>query len=93
MSNNFNIVLAEYDGTANENEGVSISGYPTIKLYKAKNKKTPLDFTNPRTVDGIISFMKEHASFLKTIYIFIFYFYKRVEWLNDDEVMVGDSDE
>ena len=69
LSNNNNIILGEYDGTANENEGVEIKGYPTLKLYKANNKRKPVEFDNPRTVDGIISFMKKHASF----YLFFFF--------------------
>eukprot|EP00828_Plagiopyla_frontata_P046054 TRINITY_DN805_c0_g1_i7.p2 TRINITY_DN805_c0_g1~~TRINITY_DN805_c0_g1_i7.p2 ORF type:complete len:290 (-),score=73.73 TRINITY_DN805_c0_g1_i7:115-984(-) len=78
LSNNFNIILAEYDATENENEGVSVQSYPTIKLYKANNKKKPIDFDNPRTVEGFIQFLKENAS---------------VEWLEENEVLVQDNDD
>lgn len=62
LSNNENIILANYDATENENEGVSVTSYPTLKLYQAKNKKKPIEFDGERTTEGIINFLKENAS-------------------------------
>jgi len=56
-----NVVLAKVDSTANEIEGVSVQGYPTIKFYPAHNKGSPVDFDGERNADGIVKWLKEHA--------------------------------
>lgn len=44
LKDNKDIVIAEYDASANENENVSIEKYPTIKLYLANKKSDPIIF-------------------------------------------------
>lgn len=44
IEHNSNIVLTEYDGTKNENEEISISGYPTVLFFPANNKASPITF-------------------------------------------------
>ena len=60
--NNPNIILAEYDATANENEEVSIKGFPTLIFYPAKNKAEPVNYDGERNEESIIKFLKEHAT-------------------------------
>lgn len=38
LSHNTNIIIGEYDGTKNENEEISITGFPTL-LFFPGNKK------------------------------------------------------
>ncbi len=51
------IVVAEYDTTMNNNEGISIKSYPTIKLYPAKNKEQPITYNEDRTVKAFMKFL------------------------------------
>lgn len=44
---NENIVIAKFDATANEAEGVEIRGYPTIVFYP-KDKKEGIDYSGNR---------------------------------------------
>jgi len=59
LSYNDNLVIAKIDGTANEIEGVSVQGFPTIKLWPANNKATPIDFDGERTEEGFLKFLRE----------------------------------
>lgn len=54
-----NVVIAKYDATANENEGVNIKGFPTLKFYKNGNA---IDFNGGRDLDTLIKFVGEHAT-------------------------------
>jgi protein disulfide-isomerase A1 len=61
MKGNDHIVIAKMNAESNEHEAVEVSGFPTIKFYKAGNK-TPQDYNGERTLDGFTSFLKENAS-------------------------------
>lgn len=63
LSGNSNVVLAKVDATVNEIEGVAIEGFPTLKFYPANDKSAPVDFDGERTEDGLIEFIKAHASY------------------------------
>lgn len=61
LANNPNIVLAEFDGTLNEVEGVEISGYPTILWYPKDKSAEPVKFSGERDTQGIIDWIKDHT--------------------------------
>ena len=63
LSTNEHIKLTEIDATVNEIPGAEINGYPTLKLYKADNKKHPINYNGDRTVEEIEKFLKENSSF------------------------------
>jgi protein disulfide-isomerase A1 len=45
---NSNVVIAKMDATENEVEGLQVSGFPTIKFYKAGDKTNPIDYEEGR---------------------------------------------
>jgi len=59
LAHNKNLVIAKVDATANEIEGVSVKGFPSIKLWLANNKQAPVDFSGERTEEGFIKFLTE----------------------------------
>lgn len=61
LSSNPNIVLAEFDGTLNEVEGVEISGYPTILWYPKDKTAEPVKYNGERDTQGIIDWIKDHT--------------------------------
>ena len=54
-----NVVIAKYDATANENEGVNVKGFPTLKYYKNGNA---IDYSGGRDLDSLLKFVGEHAT-------------------------------
>jgi protein disulfide isomerase len=54
-----NVVIAKYDATTNENEGVNIKGFPTLKYYKNGNA---IDYSGGRDLDSLLKFVSEHAT-------------------------------
>jgi len=56
------LVVAKMDSTANEVEGVSIQGFPTIKFYPKGNKQNPVDYNGERTEEGFINFFRENSA-------------------------------
>ncbi|KAL1005224.1 hypothetical protein UPYG_G00056310 [Umbra pygmaea] len=50
------IVIAKMDATANEVEGVSLSGFPTIRYYPAGDGKE-VEYTGARDLDTFIKFL------------------------------------
>merc|ERR1712025_1403598 len=52
------IVIAKMDATANEVEGVSVKGFPTIKLFK-KGDNEEVDFNGNRDLDGFVEFLEK----------------------------------
>jgi len=55
---NDKVVIAKMDMTANELEKVKVSGFPTIKLFKAGNNKE-VDYDGGRTLEDFRKFLKE----------------------------------
>ena len=49
------------DSTLNEVDGVSIKGFPTIKLFKRGQKDTPIDYDGEREVEGFITWLKKNT--------------------------------
>jgi protein disulfide-isomerase A1 len=62
LKHNANIVIAKMDSTANEVDGVSIQGFPTIKFWPAGKKNSPIDFNGDRTLEGFNTFLQKHAT-------------------------------
>ncbi|CAN6653937.1 protein disulfide-isomerase [Trichomonascus vanleenenianus] len=55
------VVVAKVDHTLNDVPD-EIQGYPTIKLFKAGDKKNPVEFTGSRTLEGLVEFIKEEGT-------------------------------
>ncbi|WBW74475.1 ER protein disulfide isomerase [Schizosaccharomyces osmophilus] len=64
-ADNKNVVVAKVDATENDLD-VSISGFPTIMLFKANDKKNPLFYEGNRSLDDLLSFIEKHSSFKST---------------------------
>lgn len=56
------VVVAKIDATANDVPD-SITGFPTIKLFPAGKKDEPIDYEGARTVDDLVSFIKENGKY------------------------------
>ena len=56
------IVIAKVDATANDVPD-EIGGFPTIKLYPAGAKDSPVDYSGPRTVEDLAKFIKESGKY------------------------------
>ena len=58
---NKNLVIAKMDSTANEVDGVSVQGFPTIKFWPKGDKTKVIDFEGDRTVEGFEKFFEKHG--------------------------------
>ncbi|KAJ8126417.1 hypothetical protein O1611_g7221 [Lasiodiplodia mahajangana] len=56
------VVIAKVDATANDVPD-EIRGFPTIKLYPAGSKGEPVTYSGSRTVEDLISFVKENGKY------------------------------
>ena len=59
-----NLVIAKFDATVNEADGVQIRGYPTLKWYP-KDDKSGKDFEGDRKVEDFKTFLKDNSSSYK----------------------------
>ncbi|EPX72764.1 protein disulfide isomerase [Schizosaccharomyces octosporus yFS286] len=64
-ADNKNVVVAKVDATENDLD-VSISGFPTIMLFKANDKENPLFYEGDRSLEDMSSFIEKHSSFKST---------------------------
>lgn len=56
------VTIAKFDCMANDlPPGLDIQGFPTLKLYPAKHKHDPADYTGDRSVEDMAKFVKEHG--------------------------------
>jgi len=53
-----NVVIAKFDATVNEANGVDVSGYPTLKWYP-KDNKAGVDYDGDRDLEGFKSFIDQ----------------------------------
>jgi len=65
LKNVKNLVIAKFDATANEVEGVDIRGYPTLKWYPKGGKAAPVDYEGERDVEGFKKWFAEHSEAYK----------------------------
>jgi len=56
------ITIAKVDATLNDVPD-EIQGFPTIKLYPAGKKDTPVDYSGSRTVEDLIEFIRDNGSY------------------------------
>lgn len=56
------VVVAKVDATANDVPD-SITGFPTIKLFAAGKKDEPVDYEGSRTVEDLVTFIKENGKY------------------------------
>lgn len=55
------VTIAKVDATANDVPD-EIQGFPTIKLFPAGKKDSPVDYSGSRTVEDLAQFIKENGS-------------------------------
>ena len=61
---NSKLILAKIDASENEVESIQISGSPKFKFFPGKQKdKAPIDYEGDNSVNDLIKFIKEHASY------------------------------
>ena len=60
------LVIAKVDGTANEIEGISVSGFPSIKFFAKGSKRAPVDYDGEREVEGFEKWLKDNSESYKT---------------------------
>jgi len=58
------IVVAKIDATENDSP-VDIKGYPTIVMFPANDKESPVHYEGDRSLADIETFVREHASTIK----------------------------
>jgi len=56
------LVVAKFDATQNEVEGLEVKSYPTILFYPANNKQNPIKFTEQRSEENIWAWLKKHLT-------------------------------
>ena len=55
------VVIAKVDATTNDVPD-DIQGFPTIKLFPAGKKDSPVAYSGDRTIEDLIKFIKENGS-------------------------------
>ena len=55
------VTIAKVDATANDVPD-EIQGFPTIKLYPAGSKDSPIDYTGSRTIEDLAAFIRDNGS-------------------------------
>ena len=56
-----NLIIAKMDATANEVGSVSVSGFPTLKLFKADSDEI-VDYDDARELESMIAFLEKNAA-------------------------------
>ena len=57
------VVVARMDVTQNDVDGLDVSGFPTLRLWRADRKSTVLEFDQDRSVENLVDWMEEHGSY------------------------------
>ena len=65
---NDQVTIAKVDATANDVPD-EISGFPTIKLFPAGSKDSPVDYQGSRTVEDLANFVKENGKYKVDAYV------------------------
>jgi len=57
------VVIAKIDATANDVDAkYGVRGFPTLKLFPANNKESPIDYEGDRSLEDMITFVKTNAA-------------------------------
>jgi protein disulfide-isomerase A1 len=59
---NDQVTIAKVDATANDVPG-EIAGFPTIKLFPAGAKDSPIEYQGSRTLEDLVTFVKENGKY------------------------------
>jgi len=59
------LIIAKFDATANEADGVEIRGYPTLMFY-GKDNKEGVDYSGERELQNFKDWLAENSSVLKS---------------------------
>jgi protein disulfide-isomerase A1 len=62
------VTIAKVDATAND-VPEEIQGFPTIKLYPAGLKDSPVDYSGSRTVEDLAEFIKVNGKYMVDAYV------------------------
>ncbi|KAG0644882.1 putative disulfide-isomerase [Tuber brumale] len=62
------VIVAKVDATAND-VPVEIQGFPTIKMYPAGAKDSPIDYSGSRTVEDLATFIKTNGKYKVDAYV------------------------
>jgi protein disulfide-isomerase A1 len=65
---NSKVTIAKVDATLNDVPD-EISGFPTIKLYPAGDKKNPVEYSGSRTIEDLANFVKENGKYKIDAYV------------------------
>lgn len=76
------VVVAKVDATANDVPD-EIQGFPTIKLFAAGSKDSPVLYSGSRTIEDLAAFIKENGKFKADAY----------EGKNDTDEAMSDADD
>lgn len=61
------VTIAKVDATANDVPD-EISGFPTIKLFPAGSKDSPVTYSGSRTIEDLANFVKENGKYKVDVY-------------------------
>ncbi|TGZ76966.1 protein disulfide isomerase [Ascodesmis nigricans] len=62
------VIIAKVDATAND-VPVEIQGFPTIKLFPAGKKDSPVDYNGSRTVEDLANFVRDNGAHKVDAYV------------------------
>ncbi|PUU77075.1 thioredoxin-like domain-domain-containing protein [Tuber borchii] len=62
------VIVAKVDATANDMP-IEVQGFPTIKMYPAGAKDSPVDYSGSRTVEDLATFIKTNGKYKVDAYV------------------------
>jgi len=62
------VVVAKVDATVNDLP-LDIQGFPTIKLFPAGSKSSPVDYAGSRTVEDLANFIRDNGKYKADAYV------------------------
>lgn len=65
LANVPNLIIADFDATANEVEDIEIRGYPTLKFFHKGSKNAPVDYDGGRELENFKDWLKENSAAYK----------------------------